>query len=166
MSQPDAPIPGARLLLEQMIRLNDYQQSSVDQLRQKSRAYLSVGALAVTAAAAFLAISDVEPGLAYGSALALVLFGGSASFAVWAELSTSLPDAPDIETLDSLVREPTERWSADQLTLWVAREFAESIQPSAERKVNQIASRVNYQLYLFLGEVVVLGGTLIAAVAT
>ena len=109
MSQPDAPIPGARLLLEQMIRLNDYQQSSVDQLRQKSRAYLSVGALAVTAAAAFLAISDVEPGLAYGSALALVLFGGSASFAVWAELSTSLPDAPDIETLDSLVREPTER---------------------------------------------------------
>lgn len=44
MSQPEpVAIPGARLLLEQMVRLNDYQHRSMDELRVKSRAYLSVG---------------------------------------------------------------------------------------------------------------------------
>ena len=91
-SEPNS-IPGARLLLEQMVRLNDNLLVSVDQLRQKSRAYLSVGALAVTASAALLAISDVHAGLAAGAAVALLLFAFSAVFAVRAELSASLAAA-------------------------------------------------------------------------
>lgn len=159
-------IPGARLLLDQMVRLNDNLLVSVDQLRQKSRAYLSVGALAVTAAAALLAISDVHPGLAWGAGIALLLFACSAACAVRAELAASLAAAPDVETFRGLVMDASSSWSSDQLALWAAREFADSVLPSAERTVDEIAQRVNYQLYLFLLEVVVLGGTLVAAVAT
>ena len=72
-----------------MIRLNDYQQSSVEELRQKSRAYLSVGALAVTAAAAFLAISEVERFLGIGAGLALIIFMVSAGLAVLVERRAS-----------------------------------------------------------------------------
>ena len=57
-------------------------------------------------------------------------------------------------------------WSEDQLALWAAVEFADSVLPSAEKTVDLIAQRVNYQLYLFLFEVAVLGVTLLAAVAT
>ena len=57
-------------------------------------------------------------------------------------------------------------WNEDQLALWAAVEFSTSVLPSAEQTVNLIAQRVNYQLYLFLLEVVVLGATLVAAVAT
>ena len=166
MTQPDSSIPGARLLLEQMVRLNDNLLVSVDQLRQKSRAYLSVGALAVTASAALLAISDVHAGLAAGAAVALLLFAFSAVFAVRAELSASLAAAPDIETFRELVTDEPSAWSGDQLALWAAVEFADSVLPSAEKTVDLIAQRVNYQLYLFLFEVAVLGVTLIAAVAT
>lgn len=167
MSQPEpVAIPGARLLLEQMVRLNDIQIEAVNQLRQKSRAYLGMGALAVTASAAFLAISDVHAGLAAGMAVALVLFALSAWFAVRAELSTFLEAVPDIETFSALVEGNESNWSDDQLALWAAREFADSIQPRAKHQVDWIAQRVNWQLYLFLAEVVALGGTLVAAIAT
>ena len=56
MTQPDSSIPGARLLLDQMVRLSDNLLVSVDHLQQKSRAYLSVGALAVAAGVAFLTV--------------------------------------------------------------------------------------------------------------
>ena len=164
MSQPEpVAIPGARLLLEQMVRLNDIQIEAVNQLRQKSRAYLGIGALAVTASAAFLAVSDVHAGLTAGVALALLLFALSAWFAVRAELSTFLEAAPDIETFGTLVKGSESGWSDDQLALWAAREFSGAIQPRAKRQVDRIARRVNWQIYLFLAEVVALGGTLIAA---
>ncbi len=175
MTQPDnageddradagVTIPGARLLLDQMVRLNDYQVSSIDELRQKSRAYLGVGALALTVTAAFLASSDVEAVLAVGAGVALLLFGISAYFAVRAELSAYLNVAPDSGSLSQLVTEPDEPWNDDQLILWVAREFADSVVPQARQRVEQIARYLNWQLYLFLAEVVVIGGTLIAAI--
>ena len=164
MTQPDGPIPGARLLLDQMVRLNDYQVSSIDELRQKSRAYLGVGALVLTVTAAFLASSDVEAVLAVGAGMALLLFGFSAYFAVRAELSAYVNVAPDSNSLSQLVTEPDEPWNDDQLTLWVAREFADTVVPQARQRVERIARHVNWQLYLFLAEVVVIGGTLIAAI--
>ncbi|MCY3507380.1 MAG: hypothetical protein OXH41_14595 [Chloroflexi bacterium] len=164
-SEPNS-IPGARLLLDQMLRLNDNVLVSVDQLRQKSRAYLSVGALAVTASAAFLALADDLPaGLWVGSVVALVLFGVSAGVAVRAELSTSLPDAPSTGRLASLVTEPASQWSDDQIALWVAREYIEQIQPLAERELTQTAYLIRFQLALFLGEIAAVGGTLVAALA-
>ncbi len=172
MSQPERDgdeFPGARLLLDQLIRLNDYQIESVDHLRQKSRAYLSVGALAVAAGIALLAIPDaagaLHLGVIAGASLALALFGVSAVLAVRAERATRhLPDAPHMASLASLVldREQT----AAQLTLWIAREFLDRVVPSADRAVDQVARLVDWQLRFFLAEVVVLGGTLIAALLT
>ncbi len=160
------PIPGARLLLDQLVRLNDHQVSSIDELRQESRAYLGVGALALTAAAALLAISDVHAGLAARAGLALLLFVASAVCAVTAERSASSAFAPNIETFQELVEDGTSRWSDDQLALWAAREFAGSVLPYTETVVAKIARLVNRQLSLFLLEVTVLGGTLVAAVLT
>lgn len=157
-------IPGAQLLLDQMVRPSDYQVSSIDELRQKSRAYLGIGALALTVTAAFLASSDVAPSLATGAGAALLLFGISAYFAVRAERATYVDVAPASSALAPLVAEPADSWSDDQLTLWVAREFADTIVPQARKQVERIAVHVNRQLYLFLAEVVVIGGTLIAAI--
>jgi hypothetical protein len=160
----EVPIPGARLLLDQMVRLSDYHVSSIDELQQKSRAYLGIGALAITVTAAFLASSDVEPALAVGAGAALLLFGLSAYFAVRAERATYVDVAPASSALTALVTEPSDNWSDDQLVLWVAREFADTIVPQARKQVERIALQVNLQLYLFLAEVVVIGGTLIAAI--
>ncbi|MXY35781.1 MAG: hypothetical protein F4052_08725 [Dehalococcoidia bacterium] len=159
-------IPGARLLLDQMVRLNDNVIVSVDQLRQKSRAYLSVGALAVTASAALLALSsDLPDGLWIGSVVALVLFGMSAVAAVLAERTTALPDAPDILDLADLVNQPDSDWSDDQIAFWVAREYIDRIQPIAERELRATTRLVSAQMFLFLGEVTVVGGTLTGALA-
>lgn len=164
-SDPTA-IPGARLLLDQMVRLNDNLVVAVDQLRQKSRAYLSIGALAVTASAALLALSSNLPdGLWIGSVVALVLFGLSAGAAVLAERTTALPDAPDVVDLAGLVNQPDSDWSDDQIALWVAREYIERIQPVAEQSLGRTARLVSAQMLLFLAEVVVVGGTLTAALA-
>lgn len=172
MSQPERDgdeFPGARLLLDQLIRLNDYQIESVNHLLQKSRAYLSVGALAVAAGIALLAIPDAEGalhlGVIAGASLALSLFGVSALLAVRAERATRrLPDAPHMASLASLVldREQTDA----QLMLWIAREFLDHVVPSADRAVDQVARLVDWQLRFFLAEVVALGGTLIAALLT
>lgn len=162
--EANAAIPGARLLLDQMVRLSDFQVSSIDELRQKSRAYLGIGALAITVTAAFLASSDVEAALATGAGAALLLFALSAYFAVRAELAAYVDVAPASSDLAALVAEPADLWSDDQLVLWVAREFADTIVPKARRQVERIARHVNLQLYLFLAEVVVIGGTLIAAI--
>ena len=163
----DAAIPGARLLLEQMVRLNDIQISAVDHLRAKSRAYLSVGAIAVTASAAFLALASDLPGeLWIGSVVALVLFGISAILAVLAERSATIPDAPDVYDMAGLVSSEDAEWSEDQITLWVAREHIERIQPIASREVLRTARLVDLQLILFLGEVVAVGVTLTIALAS
>lgn len=165
MSQPEpVAIPGARLLLEQMVRLNDYQHRSMDELRVKSRAYLSVGALAITATGAFLAISDMGAWLAIGLGVALFFFVMSAILAVWAEFTTTIATAPNIDTLRELVGDAEPGWSNDQLLLWAAWEFAEDVHPRARAKVLEIGQRVNWQLLLFLVEIAVLGGTLIAAI--
>ncbi len=149
-----------------MVRLNDNLIISVDQLRQKSRAYLSVGALAVTASAALLALSDDLPsGLWIGSVVALVLFGISAILAVLAERTTALPDAPDILDLSSLVNPPDSEWSNDQIAFWIAREYVERIQPLGERELRRTTRLVSAQMFLFLGEVSVVGGTLTVALA-
>ena len=168
MSQPERggdEFPGAQLLLDQLIRLNDYQHRSMDELRVKSRAYLSVGALAITATGAFLAISDVDAWLAIGLGVALAFFVMSAILAVWAEFATSIATAPDIDTLKELVGDAEPGWSNDQLLLWAAWEFSEDVHPRARDKVLEISQRVNWQLVLFLLEIAVLSGTLIAAIA-
>ena len=118
MSQPEpVAIPGARMLLEQMVRLNDIQIEAVGHLRQKSRAYLSVGALAVAAGIALLAIPDAEGGIHFGVvggvALALALFGTSAVLAVRAERATPIPDAPGLASLASLMADQDHTWSND-----------------------------------------------------
>lgn len=159
-------IPGARLLLEQMVRLNDNLLVSVDHLRQQSRAYLSVGALAVTASAALLALSeDLPEGLWIGSVVALVLFGVSTIYAVLAERAAVLPDAPDVLDLAALVDQEESRWGEEQIALWVAREYIERIQPVAERELRRTAQFVRLQTFLFLGEVGVVGATLTVALA-
>ena len=165
-AEANAAIPGARLLLDQMVRLSDNVLVSVDQLRQKSRAYLSVGALAVTASAALLALSDDLPGeLWIGSVVALVMFGMSAVAAVLAERTTALPDAPDVQDFAALVNQPDSDWSDDQIAFWLAREYIERIQPLAERELRTTARLVSAQMYLFLAEVAVVGGTLTVALA-
>lgn len=164
-------IPGARLLLEQMVRLSDYQHQSIDESRVKSRAYLSVGALAVAAGIAFLAVPDrvadagtaLRFGTIAGASLALLLFVVSAVCAVRAERATRLPDAPDIDDLATLVTAGQQEWSDDQLAVWIAREFKDSVIPKADRTVNQIARLVDRQLVFFLAEIGVLGATLISA---
>ena len=159
-------IPGARLLLEQMVRLNDNLLVSVDHLRQQSLAYLSIGALAVTASAALLALSeDLPEGLWIGSVVALVLFGISTIYAVLAERTAVLPDAPDVLDLAALVDQGESRWSDEQIALWVAREYIERIQPVAERELGRTARFVRLQTFLFLGEVAVVGATLTIALA-
>ena len=159
-------IPGARLLLEQMVRLSDYQHQSIDESRVKSRAYLSVGALAVTASAALLALSeDLPAGLWIGSVVALVLFGISTIYAVLAERTAVLPDAPDVLDLAALVDQEESRWSDEQIALWVAREYIERIQPVAERELGRTAQFVRLQTFLFLAEVGVVGATLTVALA-
>ncbi|MCY4392556.1 MAG: hypothetical protein OXE43_10980 [Chloroflexi bacterium] len=164
-------IPGAHLLLEQMVRLNDNVLVSVDHLQQKSRAYLSVGALAVAAGVAFLTVpatvAEAEPafrnGVIAGASLALLLFGLSAVYAVRAERATRLPDAPSAASLAALVGDEEHQWSNDQLALWTALEFIDAVTPAAEETVDKIARLVDRQLVLFLVEIGVLGGTLIAA---
>ncbi|MXY87327.1 MAG: hypothetical protein F4Y92_00490 [Dehalococcoidia bacterium] len=164
-------IPGARLLLEQMVRLSDYQHQSIDESRVKSRAYLSVGALAVAAGIAFLAVPDtiagadtaVRNGVVAGAALALLLFGLSAACAVRAERATRLPDAPSGDFLAALVSDEGQDWSDDQLALWAALEYLDSVVPAADQTVDKIARLVDRQLVFFLVEIGVLGATLIAA---
>lgn len=159
-------IPGARLLLDQMVRLNDNLLVSVDQLRQKSRSYLNIGALAVTASAALLALSgDLPDRLWIGSVVSLVLFGLSAAAAVLAERTTALPDAPDVLDLAGLVNQPDTTWSDDQITLWLAREYIERIQPVADKNLERTARLVSAQMFLFLAEVAAVGGTLTVALA-
>ena len=171
MSQPDpVMIPGARLLLEQMVRLNDIQIEAVGHLRQKSRAYLSVGALAVAAGIALLAIPDAEGeihfGVVGGVALALALFGLSAVLAVRAERATPIPDAPSLASLASLMADQDQSWSDDQLALWIALEYRDSIVPAADDTNDRIAHFVDRQLLCFLIETGVLGVTLIVALLT
>ena len=171
MTQPDSSIPGARLLLDQMVRLNDNLLISVDHLQQKSSAYLSVGALAVAAGVAFLTvpatIAEAEAafriGVIGGASLALLLFGLSAVCAVRAERATRLPDAPSAASLAALVTDEDLQWSDDQLALWTALEFIDAVTPAAEQTVDKIARLVDRQLVLFLVEIGVLGATLIAA---
>ena len=100
-----------------------------------------------------------------GSVVALVLFGISAILAVLAERTTALPDAPDILDLANLVNQPDSNWSDDQIAFWVAREYVERIQPLAERELRSTARLVSAQMFLFLGEVAVVGGTLTVALA-
>ena len=148
-----------------MVRLNDNVLVSVDHLRQQSRAYLSSGARAVTASAALLALSeDLPEGLWIGSVVALVLFGMSTIYAVLAERTAVLPDAPDVLDLAALVDQEESRWS-DEIALWVAREYIERIQPVAERELGRTARFVRLQTFLFLGEVAVVGATLTIALA-
>ena len=171
MTQPEGSIPGARLLLEQMVRLNDNLLVSVDHLQQKSRAYLSVGALAVAAGVALLAvpatIAEAEAafriGVIGGASLALLLFGLSAVCAVRAQRATRLPDAPSAASLAALVGDEEHQWSDDQLALWTALEFIDAVIPAAEETVDEIARLVDRQLVLFLVEIGVLGATLITA---
>ena len=151
-----------------MVRLNDNQLESVNQLRQKSRAYLSVGALAVAAGVAFLAIPNNEHwlriGVVTGAALALLIFAVSAVVAVSAERATRrVPDAPNLVALAALGAGNGQEWSEEQLTLWVALEFIDAVVPSADAAVDQIARLVDRQLRFFLLEVGVLGATLIVA---
>ncbi len=149
------------------MRLNDNQISAVDHLRAKSRAYLSVGAIAVTASAAFLALaSDLPGGLWIGSVVALVLFGISAILAVLAERSAAIPDAPDVHDMAGLISREGVEWSEDQIALWLVREHLERIQPIAAREVFRTARLVDLQLLLFLGEVVAVGVTLTVALAS
>ena len=171
MTQPDSSIPGARLLLDQMVRLSDNLLVSVDHLQQKSRAYLSVGALAVAAGVAFLTvpatIAEAEAafriGVIGGASLALLLFGLSAVCAVRAERATRLPDAPSAASLAALVADEEQQWNDDQLALWTALEFIDAVIPAAEQTVDKIARLIDRQLVLFLVEIGVLGATLIAA---
>ena len=171
MTQPEGSIPGARLLLDQMVRLSDYQHRSVDESRVKSRAYLSVGALAVAAGIAFLAVPDtiagahpaVQNGVVAGAALALLLFGLSAACAVKAERATRLPDAPDTQDFTDLVIDEQQEWSHDQLAVWIALEYIDSVIPDADEIVDRIARLVDRQLIFFLVEMGVLGITLIVA---
>lgn len=164
-------IPGAQLLLDQMVRLSDYQHRSIDESRVKSRAYLSVGALAVAAGIALLAVPDTLAGTApalrggviAGAALALFLFGLSAACAVKAEHATRLPDAPDTQELTNLVVDEQQEWSRDQLAVWIALEYFYSVIPKADEVVDKIARLVDRQLIFFLVEIGVLGITLIVA---
>ncbi len=154
-----------------MVRLNDYQHRSVDESRVKSRAYLSVGALAVAAGIAFLAIpvrvADADTalriGVIAGASLALFLFGISAVLAVLAERAARLPDAPSADFLAALVGDEEHGWSNDQLALWAALEYIEAVVPAADQTVDKIARLVDRQLVFFLIEIGVLGLTLIAA---
>ena len=108
-----------------MVRLSDNLLVSVDHLQQKSRAYLSVGALAVAAGVAFLTvpatIAEAEAafriGVIGGASLALLLFGLSAVCAVRAERATRLPDAPSAASLAALVADEEQQWNDDQLAL-------------------------------------------------
>lgn len=169
-SDPNA-IPGARLLLDQMVRLSDYQHQSIDESRVKSRAYLSVGALAVAAGIALLAVPDtiagadpaVRNGVVAGAALALLLFGLSAACAVRAERATRLTDAPSANFLAALVSDEGQHWSEDQLVLWAALEYLDTVIPAADKTVDTIARLVDRQLVFFLVEIGVLGATLIVA---
>lgn len=172
VSAPEpAAIPGARLLLEQMVRLSDYQHRSIDESRVKSRAYLSVGALAVAAGIALLALPDtianadaaLRSGVIAGAALALLLFAVSAVLAVRAERATPIPDAPSTESMAALVGDEEQHWSGDQLALWAALEFIDTVIPVADETVDTIARLVDRQLVFFLVEIGVLGATLIAA---
>lgn len=90
----------------------------------------------------------------------------SAGLAVLVERQASLPDAPDIGTLTSLIADPLELWTDDQLMLWLAREYVERIQPVAEAESDRVARLADWQLLLFLAEVLVVGATLVAALAT
>lgn len=154
-----------------MVRLSDYQHRSVDESRVKSRAYLSVGALAVAAGIAFLAVPDTvgEAGSLFrdwvtaGAILALILFAASAVFAVVAERATRLPDAPDPEEFAQFVVDEDAAWTEDQLALWVAFEYIDTVIPAAEKTVDKIARLVQWQLVFFLFEVGALGATLIIA---
>ena len=171
--EPEASltIPGARLLLDQMVRLSDYQHRSIDESRVKSRAYLSVGALAVAAGIALLALPDTIPGadsalrngVVAGAALALFLFALSAICAVKAERATRLPDAPDTQELTELIVDEQQEWSRDQLAVWIALEYFYSVVPEADEVVDRIARLVDRQLIFFLVEIGVLGITLIVA---
>ena len=156
-----------------MVRLSDYQHRSIDESRVKSRAYLSVGALAVAAGIALLALPDtiadagtaLRYGVVAGAALALLLFAASAVCAVVAERATRLPDAPSSEFLASLVGEEQRDWSSDQLALWAALEYIDAVIPAADRTVDMIARLVDRQLVFFLIEIGILGATLIAALS-
>lgn len=169
--EANAAIPGARLLLDQMVRLSDYQHRSIDESRVKSRAYLSVGALAVAAGIALLALPDtiagadpaLRNGVVAGAALALFLFALSAICAVKAERATRLPDAPDTQELTELVVDEQQEWSRDQLAVWIALEYLYSVIPEADEVVDRIARLVDRQLIFFLVEIGVLGITLIVA---
>ena len=164
-------IPGARLLLDQTVRLSDYQHRSVDESRVKSRAYLSVGALAVAAGIALIAVPDtiadagtaLRYGVVAGAALALLLFAASAVCAVVAERATRLPDAPSTDFLAALVSDEQHDWSSDQLALWAALEYVDTVIPAADETVDNIARLVDRQLVFFLIEIGVLGAALIAA---
>ena len=154
-----------------MVRLSDYQHRSIDESRVKSRAYLSVGALAVAAGIALLALPDtvaradpaLRNGVVAGAALALFLFAMSAICAVKAERATRLPDAPDTQELADLVIDEQEEWNNDQLAVWIALEYIYSVIPDADETVDRIARLVDRQLFFFLVEVGVLGITLIVA---
>ena len=170
MSQPEpVAIPGARLLLEQMVRLNDIQIEAVGHLRQKSRAYLSVGALAVAAGIALLAIPDAEGGIHFGVvggvALALALrdvrrAGGPGG----ARNSHTGCSRSGLARFTHADQDHT--WSNDQLALWIALEYRDSIVPSADNTIDRIARLVDRQLLCFLVETGVLGATLIVALLT
>ena len=108
----------------------------------------------MAAGIALLAIPDAEGGIHFGVvsgvALALALFGMSAVLAVRAERATPIPDAPGLASLASLMADQDHTWSNDQLALWLALEYRDSIVPSADNTIDRIARLVDRQLLCFL----------------